>query len=443
MKALLYLFLATLPFQIALNPTQSIDLAYGRVLVLLVFLAWLFWSLKQKKIILPLRGTGLVFLGFFAWASASFFWAQDSALALRKILFLLNFLPLFFITKTLALFPKERERMTHVLMVSGFVAALIGAGQFVLQFFWSPEGVRDWWATIAPLLYGKNFGESIVTYNSWLVNVGGRTLFRAISVFPDPHIFGFYLAFITPLALFSHKKMFNVFGILFLCAVFATFSRAAYIGALGAFAMFGMLRMIGRFIVKTKEQIPSKAEWRSSKAKPKSRDRKIFLRFLSVALVFGLCVLVLFFTPLGSRFLSSFDLSEGSIAGRIEIWTQAIGIIREHPFFGVGLGNYSYVLEPAAPYHTPIYAHNLYLDIAAELGIVGLTLWLVMFLCVGVGLLRSFHKSPLHQGLFISLGWFSVQSFFDTPLFSVQILPLLIIWLALADGQEQLREPKG
>jgi O-antigen ligase len=100
-----------------------------------------------------------------------------------------------------------------------------------------------------------------------------------------------------------------------------------------------------------------------------------------------------------SRILES---NQGS--GRVDIWQVAWRIVHDHPFFGVGFGQFPqvsphYVLQPGALKYISlivekqIVVHNLYLELWVEEGIIGLLLF---------GLLAG--------GSLIS-GWLAVRSF--------------------------------
>jgi putative inorganic carbon (HCO3(-)) transporter len=73
-----------------------------------------------------------------------------------------------------------------------------------------------------------------------------------------------------------------------------------------------------------------------------------------------------------------------SFAGRQEIWSAAIAMIRDFPLTGIGMGTFPQVLRALYPSFllsinagTP-HAHNLFLQIAVDLGLPGLALWLIM-----------------------------------------------------------------
>jgi len=78
--------------------------------------------------------------------------------------------------------------------------------------------------------------------------------------------------------------------------------------------------------------------------------------------------------------------AEGSAAGRWEIWRIAGSIISDHPVTGVGLGGYpaahaAYARQAGALAQARGFkdTHSLYLNAAAETGIVGLGILLAMF----------------------------------------------------------------
>ena len=82
---------------------------------------------------------------------------------------------------------------------------------------------------------------------------------------------------------------------------------------------------------------------------------------------------------------SIFELTDSSQGLRVGIWVSTISMIADHPFIGIGWGafkdvypNYDYYLKgtDVLIYH----AHNIYLQYAAEIGIVGaLTFFWIFF----------------------------------------------------------------
>jgi O-antigen ligase len=113
-------------------------------------------------------------------------------------------------------------------------------------------------------------------------------------------------------------------------------------------------------------------------------------------------------------------------------------VFSDNLFTGVGIGNYSIYLYPTAEYRTPIYAHNLYLDIGAEMGVFALIIWLVLIAITVWQLYKASRDGDdaqiriLALGLIGSLLWFSVHSFFDTPIYSPTVLAIFMIIISLS-----------
>lgn len=76
------------------------------------------------------------------------------------------------------------------------------------------------------------------------------------------------------------------------------------------------------------------------------------------------------------------ELEEGDLTGRVDIWMQGLELFVEHPLIGVGTGMYQYTIELQRA------AHNAYLEILVELGLVGFSLFLIILLLAGYHALR-------------------------------------------------------
>lgn len=63
------------------------------------------------------------------------------------------------------------------------------------------------------------------------------------------------------------------------------------------------------------------------------------------------------------------QLAGGTFTRRTEIWTAGLSLLRKHWLLGVGAGAYSYAVEPLLNWR--IVAHNTFLGLGAELGLVG------------------------------------------------------------------------
>lgn len=406
-----FLFLCLyFPFQLALNPAEGIDLASGRVLIILLFFVWLADSLKNKRLIIK-KNIQTALMGTFLFLSAlSIIVAQNTDWSLRKLFFLLSIFPTYFIASALINDLEKAKKAAKYLAAGGFAAALIGIAQFLLQFVWGMERTYQFWADYAiPPFLGKSFSAAVLQNPSWLVNIAGQNYLRATSVFPDPHMLSFYLgmsgALCLGLILSEGKNKF--LGISFaaiIIADFLTFSRGGYLGMFCAALAFLIIF------------------WKKISRKAK---RVFFLAVIFFAIILS------FSNPISQRFFSSFDFQEGSNAGRLETWRKALEVVGNKPGLGAGLGNYPLEIKPTADYREPIYAHNAFLDITAETGILSGLAFAGIIMAGALGFFRKSKGELFFIGGFLALVIFSVHSLVETPIYSASVLPLFLIILSL------------
>ncbi len=424
----LILLILYLPFQIAFNIMPGIDLASGRVFILGLFAIWVIKSLAEKRFIVKLNLQTLLILAFLFIAIFSITQAWNEERAIRKILVFLSVFPLYFIITSLKDSKEYIYKILNTLILSGFVLSLIGVAQFVAQFFIGVDPIMIFWSKyIAPVFYGNTFGAEVVSNPSWLVNISGATVLRAFSLFPDPHMFSFYLGLLIPVVFaivlckrsdynkkhifFNSKLLYLVLFTMLLAELF-TFSRGGYLGMIAGVGVVTILL------------------WRQM-----TFNKKIALGLISaIAIVFLLTTS----QTVASRFLSSFNFNEGSNTERIKNWNQGYEMFADNFLFGVGIGNYSLEIDPTIGYRTPVYAHNLYLDIGAEMGIFALLVWIVLITVTICQLYKASKNSKnefskaVSIGLIGSLVWFSIHSFFDTPIYSPAILAIFVVIISLA-----------
>ncbi len=414
-KKLLLILVAYIPFQLALNLAPDVDLASGRVLILLIFGLWVLRALAQKRLDFLVSPITYLILFFLFLSCLSLTQGVSPERGLRKVLVFASCFPLYFLV-TGVFSAKAAKTVVKAMVFSSLALAAIGLVQFFSQFIFGIKPVYQFWAHyIAPIFLGKTFTAAILANPSWLVNVGGKTFLRATSLFPDPHMFSFYLGLVIPLTLgllFYCKRykglLFFVFCLL-LTAQLLTFSRGGYLGLLVALPLMILLL------------------WRIFEPKLKI--------FVAAFILLSIIAIFIFGSPILYRLTSLFDFKEPSNLGRLLIWEEALDFFYDHPFLGVGIGSYSELINPAASYRVPIYAHNTYLDIAVEMGVFALIAWLGIFLVALRGLwkvsLEGKELKFLSIGLMGSLVWFSVHALVETPIFSPRILPILMVVLGL------------
>lgn len=412
--AAFYLLAAYLPFQAACNLTAGIDLMSGRILTLILFAFAAgrhFAGGGSWRVFLPDR-VGLALVVFFGLSAISFIIAEEKIWAARKILFLLSWLPLYFLTVYFINDEKKIKRFISLALVTAGVSACIGLSQFFAQFVINRDALINFWLTrLAPVFSGASFARLIQTNHSWLVSSGGVDFFRAVGLFPDPHALAFYLgmALFSGLAVFffgrRYKKLTGAACLLILAVIALTFSRGGYVGVAAAFVFF---LIAGKNCLSPKDK-----------------------KFLFSAW-FILAAFVCLFSPVADRWQSIFSLTDGSNLGRLGIWRESLQIISGSPILGVGLGNYSLAVDFAQDYRNAMTSHNLYLDLWAELGILGLLSWLFL---VGTALClawRGRERYPLpFLGASAALVYFSAHAFFETAIFNPTVLAFFFIHLGL------------
>jgi O-antigen ligase len=78
----------------------------------------------------------------------------------------------------------------------------------------------------------------------------------------------------------------------------------------------------------------------------------------------------------------SIDETNFSVIERAAHWQAASNMIEAHPWLGVGMGNYQVVYPTyrLANWENPLgHAHNVYLNVAAETGVIGLGSYLLFW----------------------------------------------------------------
>ncbi|MFN7981827.1 MAG: O-antigen ligase family protein [Vicinamibacterales bacterium] len=98
------------------------------------------------------------------------------------------------------------------------------------------------------------------------------------------------------------------------------------------------------------------------------------------------------------RFADTANSGDLSADGRMQIWRETVHLISAYPWTGAGLGTFEHALYPfrfAMSTNAVDYAHNDYLQIFAELGIVGLVLTVALALVIAWRAARG--RSPVDR----------------------------------------------
>jgi len=143
-------------------------------------------------------------------------------------------------------------------------------------------------------------------------------------------------------------------------------------------------------------------------------------------------------------------LERNSQGWRMEVWQRSIQMIKDRPLVGHGINTYMNIFQQYrwSTQIEPTYAHNCYLQLAVETGVLGLAAFLYLLSCFFKELLRGIDcKTPRQEGRPILVGLvcgimaFLVHSFFDTSFYSLKLSVYLWIMIGIAVASLKTQMP--
>jgi O-antigen ligase len=276
-----------------------------------------------------------VTVAFWGWTAVSALWATDTSKTISVSLRLLQGIVFLFVVYTAVTRARHVRWVMWGLMAGAVITGLVG-------------------------LLGATKPESFSPYSDTSSRLSGQIGDAnefAAALIPALAFAVFMVATtrkpLTRWALWS-------FALLFALGIFLTGSRGGLVG-LGVMLLAGLV-FGGRL-----------------------RPRVFVATVLVVTL--GTVYYTLFASPEALQRVTHFTSGGGT--GRIDIWSVAATMWRDHPGVGVGYGNFT-VLEPTYAARalnipqvgnivdTPLVVHNLYLHLLVELGVVGLVLFVLL-----------------------------------------------------------------
>ncbi|HLF70114.1 MAG TPA: O-antigen ligase family protein [Actinomycetota bacterium] len=236
---------------------------------------------------------------------------------------------------------------------------------------------------------------------------------RSRSTFGNAAFLGGYLVLVIPLAVrlaFEEAKratrfMLGAAAVLASACLLTTRTRGAWVGAAVAIAIVVMLER-----------------------KALKRNAKIAITIACLAAI----AIVVTVAPFRARVASIADISQGTARGRIIQWHLTTELISARPLFGWGPDTlrteFPDVIDDRFEREVgrdvvPDRAHNVYLDIAAGFGIIGVLAYLFLQVSVLRRVIRE--RTPVTVAIFGGLVGYIVQSLFSFPVADVD----LIFWL--------------
>ncbi len=297
------------------------------------------------------------------------------------------------------------------------IALVKAAGGFAV-FFLATQSLReraDVWIVVAAIAATGLIQAvaTIVPVINGSVQISDQT--RAIGTLSDANLFAGYLVLVAALTLaaaLSLRQRWSIFAaglatLLFGAALVATLSRSGWLGFLVAVIALAVL-------------VPQ-------------RRRQIALVAAAVVVVL---VLAGFADPVAGRM----GTAEGgspldTFNARVPIWGAAVSMIIHHPVFGIGVNNFGYLIQSYNSDLTVNQAHNLFLNIAAERGLLGIAAFLFLVGVAFRALRSAWRNAPsfsfrvLTAGVIASLLGFFAHSLFDVSYYDYKIL--LMFWLVV------------
>jgi len=451
----LILFIISIPLFVALPIAGYDSMANWRILLTVLFFVWLAqrkW-LKvafrlvfnkvffKKPLISSIAKLTVLFLVIGVLSLAV---ATDIVVGIKKLLFLINIFLLFIIVKDVARDKEMRLKIIKAGAIAGITSLVIGYTQLVSVFFTPLYSFWQWWAkNIISVFYGFDLAKLLAVSNTWFSYYpDSPPTLRMFSIFPDSHSFALFtiisLIFFSYLLLKTSKKIYWLPIIFSFLALVFSGSRGIWVSAILPFGLIIIFSICKLF-----------------KEKKCSRLIHLNSHFIHIFISFLLIFLIAF--PVSSFLMSRFssgpdgtlafkraksvtDLEELSVRSRMEIWKNSFESVIKHPLLGVGIGNYPVVLgEDVSAGKKGASAHNLYLDVASEMGLLGLIVLLLIFLEIFKKALR-FVKEP-HNQIFSQIFaffflWLLVYNLFDVVLLNDKVLLLFMIPLGLLYSKE-------
>jgi len=288
-------------------------------------------------------------------------------------------------------------RLIKNLTIPIIIVTVVGFIQLASTYFIDIyQFMRIWGEGIQLRQFGALWSEIAVRLgNTWLAYYGEQLSLRIFSLFPDSHSFPIFLLLGLPAIFAIALKLDKIQNLkqiikkrmsMHVLWVPAIFLAAILSGTRGIWAAsVGVI--IVMFVVLYWFKKDSIDVYRQNIFKYISLYIMVF--FLLFAVAYPIFVSPQFLVGkanteiFGERIRSIIDFGETSNNQRIEIWKKSLVSIKQRPLLGVGIGNFPTVLDQNIFLsRAGSSAHNLYLHIAATMGIPAavLAIWFLWLL---------------------------------------------------------------
>ncbi len=358
------------------------------------FCAWITKKFITRSLRIPASSIYILLILFLLWNLLSLFNSDYFFTSLRGVFKVIKFLALFLLVAD-SINKKMLKRLILAMIVFSIFISIDG----LLQHFLGYDLIR--FKRIDKLDY----------------------LWRMNASFHDPNNFGGYLVMVLPIfisLLFSKNIKSKTFLILIPSVVLLSFclmrtsSRGAWLAFVIAILILCMLRKKG-----------------------------------TIALAFLIVLAVSLLLPgyVQNRASSMLRIEKGdSMWERVQIWKGGWAMVKAHPILGVGVNTWSrnFPIYKPQDYPDDRYAHNCYLQMAAEIGIPGALIFLFFLFALMAKSRRSLRRletgwmRDAYIGLLSGMVGFLISSAFDTHLYSLVMATLFWLSAGLLIGYANL-----
>lgn len=211
------------------------------------------------------------------------------------------------------------------------------------------------------------------------------------------------------------KKWYLFILLLAALAVLLSFSRASWVELLMTFSAY--------LYFKFKEQ----------------NNKIIKLMFVFFVLVLIFIIVLPNLETIGSldiHRLSAVYLGKRLETGRVDMWFELLDALKNKYFLGYGTG-----IEPSMIDGRGLSAHNLYIQVLFQQGIIGLALLTFVFSIVEITLLKFNNKEFSKATSCIFLGLLA-RDFFEVSLIQNNIIISVTIWILIGIALNQIYRQK-
>jgi polysaccharide biosynthesis protein PslJ len=398
---------AALPFKLGFTPT-FLDVA-----LLALYVVWVIRVATRREPNLVGTALGIPLLIFFFLAVFAF--ANGLRVSTPTMTTIRNFAELaigilfFFLIVNTLRSEEDLYFVARLIMAAGAAAAMIAIVFYVIP--------QAWTVRILDGLARFNYpgGAGALRY----IEDNPENAMRAIGTMVDPNVLGGFLILVTGLTvpqLVSSQPLFRrrwvvLFFMLDILALYLTYSRGSLVGMAAGLVVVGLLRY-----------------------------RKLLL------IGIGGAALLLLLPPAQAyvaHFVEGILIQDQATLMRLGEYKDAVALIGRYPWFGVGFSG-----SPDSDLYVGV--SNLYLLMAEEMGLLGVTWFLVVVVVFFVSLVRSWRRGlnsrmeSLLLGILAATVGVMVGGLLDHYLFNL-VYPHMstLFWIFIALGMSVTQVAEG